>query len=129
MRATGTRGELLVAEILIGKGFHVSLPLDETQFDLVATSGSKSFRLQVKCTSKPINDWRRTVRYNFNITRGNSTKKAYTFDDCDFLICIALDTHRFWVIPIGDVGASSLKIAACAESKYSKYEGRWDLLN
>ncbi len=128
MRATGTRGELLVAEILIGKGFHVSLPLDETQFDLVATSGEKSFRLQVKCTSGPANDWRRTHRYNFNITRGNSTRKAYTFNDCDFLICIALDTRRFWVIPIEDIKTSSLKIAAASKSKYSKYEGRWDLI-
>ena len=55
MRATGTRGELLVAEELIKHRFHVSLPLDETQFDLVATANNLSHRIQVKATSKLVN--------------------------------------------------------------------------
>jgi len=117
-----------VAEELIRQGFHVSLPLDETQFDLVATNGKKSFRIQVKSTAKPLKDYNKPKRYHFNITHGNSKKETYTLQDCDFLVCVALDNRRFWVIPIESITVSSLKIPPNKSSKYSKYEGRWDLM-
>ena len=117
-----------MAEELIRQGFHASWPLDETQFDLVATNGKNSFRVQVKSTSKPIRD--SGTRYHFNITHGNSKKAGYTLLDCDFLVCVALDKRRFWVIPIDEIKStsSSIKILPNKFGKYSKYEGRWDLM-
>jgi len=128
LRATGTRGELLVAEELIKQGFHASLPLDETQFDLVATNGENSFRIQVKSTSRPVKD--SGTRYHFNITHGNSKKVGYTLSDCDFIVCVALDKRRFWVIPIEEIKSTltSIKILPHKPCKYSKYEGRWNLM-
>jgi hypothetical protein len=131
MRATGTRGELLVAEKLIGLGFHVSIPLDETQFDSVATFNEKSFRIQVKCTGGFEKCQRRNCspRYNFNLSRGSSRKVQYTQSDCDFIICLAMDSSRYWIIPVEDIAVKILKIPANGSSKYSKYENRWDLIS
>ena len=117
-----------MAEELIRLGFHASIPLDETQFDLVATSGINSFRIQVKSTAKPLNEYGKPRRYHFNITHGNSKKSNYTLRDCDFLVCVALDKRRFWVMPIESITVASLKIPPNKSSKYSKYEGRWDLM-
>jgi len=55
-------------------------------------------------------------------------KQSYTNRDCDFLICIVMDTPRFWAIPVDAVAASALKILLHTSSKYSKYENRWDLI-
>lgn len=131
MRATGTRGELLVAEKLIELGFHVSIPLDETQFDLVATHGEKSFRIQVKCTGGMEKTPRPTScpRYNFNLSRGSSRKITYTHADCDFIICLAMDSSRYWIIPVEDIASKILKIPANGSSKFCKYEYRWDLIS
>jgi len=130
LRATGTRGELLVAEELIRRGFHVSLPLDETQFDLVATAASLSHRIQVKSTTKLVNGKARRIgRYHFNLGHGTHKKRTYTASDCDFIVCVALDTRRFWVLPLKEVRTSSLKILPDRTSKYSKYEDRWDLIS
>ena len=130
MRATGTRGELLVAEELIKHRFHVSLPLDETQFDLVATANNLSHRIQVKATSKLVNGRvGKTGRYHFNLGHGTYRKRIYTNNDCDFIICVALDTHRFWILPLKEVKTAYLKILPNRTSKYSKYEDRWDLIS
>jgi|9_EtaG_2_1085328.scaffolds.fasta_scaffold122449_2 hypothetical protein len=131
MNATGTRGELLVAEKLIKLGFHVSIPLDETQFDLICTLKEKSHRIQVKCTGgiEKAKQPNSNPRYNFNLSRGNSRKISYTHADCDFIICLAMDASRYWIIPVEEIDIKILKIPANGSSKYCKYEYRWDLIS
>ena len=72
MNATGTRGELLVAEKLIKLGFHVSIPLDETQFDLICTLKEKSHRIQVKCTGGIEKAKQPTILICLGVTVGRS---------------------------------------------------------
>jgi hypothetical protein len=51
VRSTGQRGELLVAERLIGQGWSVAHPFGENDpFDLMVNKGERFLRLQVKAT-------------------------------------------------------------------------------
>lgn len=129
MRATGQRGELLVAERLIGQGWSVAPPFgDNDPFDLLVNKGDRFLRLQVKSTLEQHNYRHSRPHYQFQLAHGVSSKKRYTADQVDFFICCALDTHRFWILPFEAATVTTLKIYNGEDSKFHLYEDAWNLL-
>ena len=131
MKATGVRGELLVSEKLISKGWSVAKPIgDGDPYDLLACKEAKSLRIQIKSTlgahsykSHP------SPHYQFQLAHGLSSKKRYSKEEVDFFICCALDVKRFWIIPFEDATVLTLKIYnGEAGSKFHRYEDAWILL-
>ena len=129
MRSTGQRGELLVAEKLIGQGWSVAPPFGDCDpFDLLVNKGDRFLRLQVKATLEQHKYRCNRPHYQFQLARGPSSKKRYTADPVDFFICCALDTHRFWVLPFAVASVITLKIYNGVDSKFHRYEDAWVLL-
>ena len=129
MRATGVRGELLVAEKLISKGWGVARPLgDGDPYDLLASKGDASLRIQVKATLSQHAYNTTRPHYQFQLAHGLSSKKRYQPDDVDFFVGCALDAKRFWVIPFSAATTVTLKIYNGEDSKFHRYEEAWVLL-
>ena len=121
VRSTGQRGELLVAEKLIGQGWSVAPPLgDNDPFDLLVNKGDRFLRLQVKSTLKQHSYKCNRPHYQFQLAHGLSNKNRYTADQLDFFVCCALDTHRFWVLPFKAVTVITLKIYNGVDSKFHR---------
>jgi len=129
VRATGQRGELLVAEKLIGQGWSVAPPFgDNEPFDLMVNKGERFLRLQVKSTLTQHSYKCNRPNYQFQLAHGPSSKKRYTADQVDFFICCALDSHRFWILPFEAATVTTLKIYNGVDSKFHRYEDAWILL-
>ena len=94
---TGAVGELLSASELVRRGWVVSFPFAPCPFDIIATKGQYSVRLQVKAGEPYIEKGRNFTRYRFNTQRTHAG--AYGECDFDFWIFVALEHHAFFVIP------------------------------
>ena len=130
MVQTGPRGELLVAEKLIERGWSVAPPIGNNYpFDLIVNKGDKFLRLQVKATLEQHNYKHTRPHYQFQLAHGVSSKKRYTADQVDFFVCCALDSRRFWVLPFEAATVITLKIYNGEEGKFHRYEDAWGLLN
>ena len=129
MRSTGQRGELLVAERLIGQGWSVAHPFgDNEPFDLLVNKGERFLRLQVKATLEQHKYKCNRPHYQFQLAHGQSSKTRYTADQVDFFVCCALDSHRFWILPFSAATVITLKIYNGEGSRFRPYEDAWDLL-
>ena len=129
MRATGQRGELLVAEKLIGQGWSVAPPLgDNDPFDLLVNNGDRFLRLQVKATLEKHTYSQSRPHYQFQLAHSPSSKTRYTADQVDFFVCCALDSRRFWVLPFEAATVITLKIYNGEDGKFHRYEDAWVLL-
>ena len=129
MNQTGPRGELLVAEKLIGRGWSVAQPFgDKDPFDLLVNKSDRFLRIQVKSTLEKHRYNKSRSHYQFQLARGPSSKTRYTADQVDFFVCCALDSHRFWVLPFEVATTITLKIYNGEDSKFHRYEDAWVLL-
>jgi hypothetical protein len=129
VRSIGQRGELLVAERLLEQDWSIAHPLSDTSpFDLIAAKGDRFLRIQVKATLKQHSYPSSRRHYQFQLAKGLSSKKRYTKGEVDFFVCCALDSHRFWVIPLAEVGTLTLKIYSGTGGKFHQFENAWVLL-
>jgi hypothetical protein len=128
---TGPRGELLVAEKLIEHGWSVAPPIGANYpFDLIVNKGDKFHRLQIKSTLQQLSNPKSRPHYQFQLAHGSvNGKRKYTADQVDYFVCCALDTRRFWVIPLSAAVVTTLKIYNGDGSKFHRYEDAWGLLN
>jgi len=130
---TGSRGELLVAEQLMSRGWIVTTPLATApHFDLLATKpgtkpGGAFLRIQVKTTLKQRTDPK--LHYQFQLARGLSSKKRYSADEIDFFVCCCIADMRFWIIPFEEATMITLKIYNGKDSRLHSYEDAWELLD
>ena len=130
MKKAGVRGELLVAEKLISKGWAVSLPIGDCDpFDIVANKDDKVRRIQVKTTLSQHTYRACSAHYQFQLAKGKSSKTPYLSGQVDFFICCALDSLRFWVIPFSEVRTITAKIYNGDKGRFNKFEGAWRLLD
>ena len=135
-KAHGAAAEMLVVHELLRKGFGVALPLGDTEpYDIIATRGSGIWRLQVKATET-------RVRGNYRVIfrHGAKNKKAYTPEDCDFIITVVYYSERpgIYVIPLEEidsvrgvfweVGQHSRYPEAWPRCRWEVYRDAWDLL-
>ena len=126
---TRPRGELLVAERLIGRDWIVAPPIgDNDPFDLMVNKGTRFLRIQVKTTLEQHKYKCNRPHYQFQLARGPSSKRKYTADQVDFFVCCALDSKRFWVLPFAAATVITLKIYNGTDSKFHRYEDAWVLL-
>ena len=130
-KKAGVRGELLVAEKLISKGWAVSLPIgDSDPFDIIANKDDKVRRIQVKTTMNQHTYPSNRKHYQFQLAKGKAPKKTpYLEGQVDFFICCALDSLRFWVIQFTEVRTITAKIYSGEKTRYFKFEGAWHLLD
>ena len=127
MLAVGKRGELLAAEKLIEHGWDIALPIDSKVFDLIALKEDRRWRIQVKSTLRK-HDYKNTSpHYQFQLAKGKSFKHKYEASELDFFICVALDSHRFWIFPFADLDKFTVKVYDNS-ARYREYENAWELL-
>ena len=134
MNQTGARGELLVAEQLMARGWIVTTPLATAPyFDLLATkTGGSSLRIQVKTTLKKRSDGRpgRAEKYyQFQLARGLSSKKKYDKGEIDFFVCCCITDLKFWVIPFEAATVITLKIYSGNTGKFHHFADAWEQLD
>jgi len=130
MKKAGVRGELLVAEKLISMGWAASIPIgDSDPFDIVANKNDKVRRIQVKTTLVQRTYPSSRPHYQFQLAKGKSSKTPYSAGQVDFFVCCALDSLRFWVIPLPEVRTITAKIYSGNKGRFRKFEGAWHLLD
>ena len=131
MKQTGVRGELLVAEKLISKGWAVAVPIgDYDPVDMLASKVDVIRRIQVKSSLEQHKYPNKQIHYQFQLSSGTgNTKKKYDPNLFDFFICCALDSHRFWIIPLSEIDTVTIKIyEGTMGGKYQAFEDAWVLL-
>ena len=122
----GAWGESIAAARLLAAGFVVLSPSTPESYDMVASRGDQYHRIQVKCTRKQKHHGVSSSRYSFTIAR---RRRGYTKSDTDFMLLVALDIDRCWVIPVEDVKTPMVAINTASPRKWDKYSEAWHLLD
>ena len=126
---TGQRGELLVAEKLISKGWDVADPLGHNHaYDLLAIKGDKILKIQVKATVEYKTRHKQGFYWQFNTSKGRHRNTKYEVAEVDFFILVALDVSKYWIVPYKNLTAICVKIGA-GDNKYRKFEDAWEVLD
>jgi len=131
VKSIGSRGELLVAQELIKRDWGISFPFgDNAYYDLIAEKANHICRIQVKCTERlSFKTGGHGPHYAFSLSHGSGTHKTvYDETMIDFFICCSIEGNRYWIVPVREVTARTLKIFLDGQ-KYHEYEGAWDLLH
>lgn len=132
----GITAELRVAVKLLDNGFSVSWPFGDMEgYDLIADSGKRLARIQVRSTTKP----QRCGTYKITFRKGGKHVSRYGPNDTDFFVAVLSypDGIAYYVIPVKDSQVASTffppnrhprfpeKRRTCA---LEKFRNRWDLL-
>jgi hypothetical protein len=107
---TGKAGEFLVCCDLSLKGFAVFMNEQQVGYDIIADTGRKLLRIQVKTCLKPILIPQRVNKnyaYIYNARHfGKGNRKSYTIDDVDVFAFVALDIMKVAYVESRNVGQS-----------------------
>lgn len=109
--------ELAVAEILMGKGYRISIPFGNHRYDLIAEKYPKYFRIQVK----PLNKVNNTVKVEKWKINTQSNKTSYSKNDTDIIFAIDLGTKNFAIIPVECAKGRVTNISTSKRSTRKKY--------
>ena len=129
-RKSGTTAELAVAAKLSSLGHEISWPLAASSFDLIATKGKVSRRVQVKSAIKS-----KRSTYRVWLRYGAKGEHRYTAEECNSII-VYLPYHEdyteikeagFYVIPI----TVASKYGSCimyppGHGKHPHWVSRWE---
>ena len=99
-------GEWIAAAALIELGVQVMVSLT-TGCDLLAYSGKRFWRVEVKSTIKPETDKK---EYRINRTCG-SAKKSAIDSDCDIVALVSIQKRRVFFRQINSIKAKSAKLS------------------
>jgi|TARA_R100001463_G_scaffold38_3_gene150 hypothetical protein len=134
----GSAGELMTALELIIRGWDVytqTICNTTSVFDLIATKGPLTQRIQVKSTARKYSrgENRRGQKHILKINRRKNGKKVlYDKSDCDFIVIAALDEGWFFVIPTEKIHCQTVNIytnqTGQATGWIAEYKNAWDLL-
>lgn len=122
----GAWGESIAAARLLAAGFVVLTPSTPESYDMVATRGDQYHRIQVKCTRKTKPYRPGLPRYQFTIAR---RRPSYTKSDTDYVLLVALDIERCWLIPVEKITTPTVAINTASPSKWDVYSEAWHLLD
>tara|TARA_R100000808_G_scaffold11111_2_gene28870 strand:- start:3851 stop:4258 length:408 start_codon:yes stop_codon:yes gene_type:complete len=114
---SGNTGELKVAAKISELGGKVSFPHGSTAYDLVSEFDGKVSRIQVKTGKRE-----RNRTWSIVTSRGRTSKRTYTKDECDFLV-ICID-FAFYVIPVEDCSKTHIRIWEPGTVTQKRNEGR-----
>lgn len=96
-RNIGTAGEHLACSVLHSFGWTAAL-VDADGFDLIAILDTEILRVQVKTTLKRIDGY----GYQWQTNKGGG-KASLTLDDCDIVVCVALDLRKLVFFHVTDL--------------------------
>ena len=126
----GELAELAFAHKASAMGFKVSKPYgDSERYDFVVDSGTRLWRVQVKCTTS-----RLCGMYRINSHR-RTAEGVVPYDprDVDFLACYVLPEDVWFVIPI-EAACQSTSVLLCPKKwrkdngKFEGYREGWGLM-
>ena len=131
-RNTKRTGELAEAAFLhkaVGLGFRVTKPWgDSERYDFVLDSGTRLWRVQIKCTAVE-----RAGGYHIqpiHFVYGKN-KVVYTADDIDVLAAHVVPLDVWYLVPVGALAAGrSLRLYpddGCKTARFEKYREGWEL--
>ena len=129
---TKRTGELAEAAFLhkaVGLGFRVTKPWgDSERYDFVLDSGTRLWRVQIKCTAVE-----RAGGYHIqpiHFVYGKN-KVVYTGDEIDVLAAHVVPLDVWYVVPVGALAAgTSLRLYpndGCKAARFEKYREAWNL--
>lgn len=99
-------GVSMAVERLLRAGFQVAVPIVDDGYDLLAFSGRRFWRIQVKATA--ISTCKRN-RSRIRIGRGKRRTGRYTAADVDAFVVVNIATNVVMCVPIADaIGKSHL---------------------
>lgn len=134
----GSAGEMMTALELIIRGWDVytqTICNTTSVFDLIATKGQLTRRIQVKSTARKYSggEKRRDQKHILKINkRKNGKKILYDKSDCDFVVVVALDEGWFFVVPTEKLYCQTVSIytnkTGQAAGWITEYQDAWDLL-
>ena len=84
----GRIGELICAASIEQAGFSAA-QVPHEGFDAVCFDGEKSYRIEVKSASQPVDS-----SYRFMTSRGSKAKKLLSTEFCDIVAFVAIDQRR-----------------------------------
>jgi hypothetical protein len=134
-KQVGVAGEHFFAFRALEEGLDVAFPTgDNSPHDLIVSSASGYFRVQIKTTNVLIKEAKRRNgdRYMFSITHNQN--QPYGDGDFDVLALVVLPERRTYLIP-ADVGTSvtciglTRKADGTRTSRYEEYLECWDLFS
>jgi hypothetical protein len=123
-KVAGGLGEMRFCVQAIERGLIVSRPiLDTYAFDFVV-GNSKTFRVQVKTTSKA-GKW---GRYKVMTSKGNKNKKSYSKECIDIFAIYLADIDTWYIIPIEFLETVTISIYPHKEGWHQQFYEAWHLL-
>lgn len=94
-----------------------------TVYDLILDSGTRLYKVQIKCTSKITTD----SRYRINLQKGRTTKTTYSSDDVDLFAIYVMQDDDWYLIPFSAVeGRHNLRPRR--NGKWEMYREKFSLL-
>ena len=125
----GSLAEAAFLHKAVGLGFRVTKPWgDSERYDFVLDSGTRLWRVQIKCTAVE-----RAGGYHIqpiHFVYGKN-KVVYTADDIDVLAAHVVPLDVWYVVPVAALAAgTSLRLYpddGCKTARFEKYREGWDL--
>lgn len=123
----GERIEIAFMHKAAGLGFRVAKPYGESdRYDVIVDSGSRLWRVQVKCTSL-------FYRRGYSVLVTSNPRRRYTAAEIDLLAVYIVPKDIWYVLPVEALTTSSrlqFYPMGCRKNAglYEKYREAWDLL-
>jgi hypothetical protein len=116
---SGAMHELTFMVECMKRGWKVSVPVGEdSRYDVIVDTSKGLSRVQVKtCGTKDRGRFRIKAFYG-------SSKKSYTWKDCDILAAFVSPLNTWWIIPINKLRSNSLDMS----KNYHQYNSAWHLI-
>lgn len=122
MTNNGNIAELKFALLCIEQGIHVSKPLfDIAKYDLIIDIKGCLIRIQIKST-RYLNKGKRAHYYNCMVASGTKSKVRYSKNDIDFIAAYVIPEDAWYIIPIEEISAQSIKLYPHRENCNHRYE-------
>ena len=95
-KALGEWAELVFMQEARRRGFHVAKPFGDTApYDVLLESHGRTYRVQVKCVSRPFRSGYRVLA-----AHGSSLKLPYRSRDLDFLAAFIIPLRLWYIVPV-----------------------------
>lgn len=100
----GRIGELITAASIEQAGY-AAAQVPHEGFDIVCFDNEKSYRIEVKSASRPID-----TSYRFMTSRGSKSKKLLSSDHCDIVAFCAIDQRRVAYRPVTKITLKKTRV-------------------
>jgi hypothetical protein len=122
----GNYGELRFALSSFENGFSVLQPFSDSRpYDFVLEKQGRFLRVQVKTCGAPLDE---KGCFRFGVGHGKSSKKIYTSEHTDIIVCYIKSLDIFYLIPIQLIDTVTIRLRPFKEdSKLIKFKNNWNI--